>query len=212
MLLKMLRDHLLATAKIKKPNFLYSFQNTSVILSLVDQVVKFIESTKYILIINVKFCMKYCCIILFPFTAIHCQSDSSLPPLTKANVQDFLSNSSRDQQLKQEVISGYVSVPATSFFQRVFVGSQATGESCTIAVRANNSVSVSFLRDQTFNLVEFQPYPLFVAELTGNQVLVVQHSFGKVVSVTQTIYDDNDHIVYQSSGKGEFIQSCILPQ
>ena len=96
--------------------------------------------------------MKYYLIFII-FTLISCTDSSTLSssifPLTKTKIQDLLDNPpDRPPQLKEETISGCISVPATRFFQRLFVGSKSTGESCSITVHSDNTISVSFL-DQT---------------------------------------------------------------
>ena len=49
---------------------------------------------------------------------------------------------------------------------------------------------------------------IFVGELGNDEVLIVQHHQGEVVSITQTIYDENGDVVYGRSGVGEFIREC----
>ena len=51
---------------------------------------------------------------------------------------------------------------------------------------------------------------IFIGELGNNQVIIVQHHQGMVVSVTQTVYDKKGNVVYGKSGQGEYIKECHL--
>jgi len=51
---------------------------------------------------------------------------------------------------------------------------------------------------------------IFIGELETDQVLVVQHHQSVVVSVTQTVYGQKDHVVYGKSGQDYYIKSCHL--
>ena len=142
---------------------------------------------------------------------------SAMPPhLTKTHVQAFLNpNSSSPQEvLKTETAYGCVTVPAESTWQNMWVGLKFTGEICVVTVRPNNTVSVSFLGDSVIPVksTSTQQYKtdLFVGELNNNQVLVVQYlPDGRVISVTQTVYNQNNQVVY-GVVKGSFIKECIL--
>ena len=135
---------------------------------------------------NTKVMMKVFLILCFGFMVFNtgCSTDSNantsaIFPLTRAKVQDLLNDSSVDQEkLKEETISGCVSVPAQSFLQRVFVGSESTGEPCSVTIHPGNKISVSFLSQKNIQLVNTsRPQALtdtFVAELDNSQVLIVQ--------------------------------------
>ena len=154
----------------------------------------------------------------FVFLNVGCSNSSSeittesIFPLTKANIQNLNDSSIRQEKLKEETISGCVSVPAKSFFQRIFVGLESTGESCSVTIHSGNKVSVSFLDQKNIQLMSTSSPQVvtdtFVAELDNGEVLIVQQVDGRVVSLTQTIYDSQGVVVYQNSGKGEYIREC----
>lgn len=153
--------------------------------------------------------MKFILILFVIAGFVSCESKTSSFSLTKRDVQKLLNNPEPARQmLKEGSVEGFVSVPAEGFFQRLFVGFKAAGD-CEIIVYENNAVSVSFLGSRTFDLTEIKGYPLFIAELDRNQILIVQHNSGRVVSAVQTIYDSRGRVVYQSFGAGDYIQECI---
>ncbi len=98
--------------------------------------------------------------------------------------------------------------------QRLMVDFETTGESCSVTVNRDNTVKVSFLADAAVPVVststERYLTDVFVGELGNEQVLIVQHHRGEVVSITQTIYDENGDVVYGRSGDGEFIRECVF--
>ena len=136
-------------------------------------------------------------------------------PLTKSHVQSLLTKPPRNQEkLKTGTLHGCVHVPARGFMQRLMVGSEMTGESCSVTVNRDNTVSVSFLGDAVIPVVststERYLTDIFIGELGNGQVLLVQHHHGEVVGITQTVYDENGEVVYGRSGTGEFIRVCIF--
>ena len=139
----------------------------------------------------------------------------SVPSLTRDNVQELLHNPSQDQEkLTPGTFKGCVLVPATDFIQKLMVGFELTGETCSATVNPNNSVSISFLGDATISVVststERIQTDIFIGELENNQVLIVQHHQGQVVSITHTIYDKNGVVVYGKFGQGDFIKECAF--
>ena len=161
-----------------------------------------------------KFFLIFCFIILTGcVNSTASESNGSIFPLTRNKIKNLLENPpTRSEKLEEETISGCVSVPARGFFQRLFVGLESTGESCSITIHSSNKISVDFLRQKNIQLISTSqpdiPTDTFVAELDNGQVLIVQQVRGRVVSVTQTIYDSQGTVVYQNSGKGEFIKEC----
>ena len=143
-------------------------------------------------------------------------STDSIFPLTRDKIQKLSRENpiNHSEKLKEETISGCAFIPATNFFQRVFVGIKGARESCSITVHSDNKVSINFLSRKNIQLLNTsQPNALtdtFVAEINRNQVLIVQHRNRQVVSVTQTIYDSQGMVVYQDYGKGEFIKTCLF--
>ena len=161
--------------------------------------------------------MKSFLIFCFGFVVLNtgCSNSSGgmiFSPLTKAKIQGLNDSSGRHEKLKEETISGCISVPAKSFFQRIFVGSESTGESCSVTIHPGNKVSVSFLDQKNIQLISTSSPQVvtdtFVAELDNGEVLVVQQVEGRVVSLTQTVYDSQGRVVYQNSGKGDYIREC----
>ena len=160
---------------------------------------------------KIKFTLISICCFLF---VISCHG-SAVQPLTKTYIKNLLQNPPQNQKkLKAETLNGCVHIPATSFIQRIMVGFEITGESCAITVDQNNTVQVSFLGDPVIPVVSTSTdkyrTDIYVGELENNQILIVQHHQGKVVSVTQTIYDENDNVVYGQSGEGEYIKECLF--
>ena len=161
-----------------------------------------------------KFFLIFCFIILNGCaSSTASESNDSIFPLTRNKIKNLLDNPpARSEKLEEETISGCISVPARGFFQRLFVGSESTGESCSITIHSGNKISVDFLRQKNIPLISASqpgiPTDTFVAELESGQVLIVQQLRGRVVSVTQTIYDSQGVVVYQNSGKGDFIREC----
>ena len=148
---------------------------------------------------------------LFLFGII-CISDV-VQPLTKSYIQQLLSNPSQGQeQLKTGTYHGCVHIPAKGFIQRRMVGFELTGESCSVTVNQNNAVRVSFLGDGAIPVVststERYRTDIFIGELEGDQVLIVQHHRGKVISISQTVYDEDGDVVYGRSGEGDYIRVC----
>ena len=65
-----------------------------------------------------------------------------------------MSNPPRNQEkLKAETLHGCVYIPAKGFVQRLVVGVEKTGESCSVTVNPDNTVEVSFLGDGVIPVV-----------------------------------------------------------
>ena len=153
-------------------------------------------------------------LIFAPFFlfGIVCLGDAA-QPLTKGYIQQLLSNPSPNQEkLKEGTLHGCVHIPAKGFMQRLMVGFETTGEGCSVTVNQNNAVRVSFLGDAFIPVVststERQLTDILIGELENDQVLIVQHRRGEVVSITQTVYDKNGDVVYGRSGDGDYIRGC----
>ena len=134
-------------------------------------------------------------------------------PLTKSAIQQLLSDPSQNRKtLKAGTYHGCVHVPAKGFMQRLMVGFERTGESCSVTVERTNAVRVSFLGDAVIPVVSTSTAryrtDIFIGELENGQVLIVQHQRGDVVSVTHTVYDDKGDVVYGRFGEGEYIRAC----
>ena len=109
-------------------------------------------------------------------------------------------------------VNGCESIPSTNWIQKWLVGFEFTGAPCSVTVSPNNNISVSFI-DQPVFVTPVQETDTYIGELENNQVLVVQHdSRGTVYSVTHTIYDSNQNLVYGGFGTGDYIKECILHQ
>ena len=142
-------------------------------------------------------------------------SKSSEPFLTRDIVQELKQNSSQNRiRLEPETLKGCVAVPSTDPVQRLMVGFEFTGETCFVTVSPNNFIRIDFLGDIDIPLISTSTAQVqtdtFVGELGNDQVLIVQYYQGRVIDVTQTIYDDNDIVVYGKLGKGDMIKSCHL--
>ena len=116
--------------------------------------------------------------------------------------------------MRTETLEGCVSAPAKSFLQNLLVGEKFTGETCSVTVKPNNTVTVSFLGNIDIPLADTATAEystdIFLNEIEENGVVIVQHVHGRVVSVTQTVYDGNGYVVYGGYGKGNFIKSCVF--
>lgn len=157
---------------------------------------------------------KVYCVFLFPLIIVSC-SGSASQSLTKEYVESLFRNPAENQEkLLEETLIGCVHIPARGFVQRLMVGFERTGESCSVIVGQNNTVTVSFISNESISLVSTSSRQritdIFIGDLGEDQILVVQHHQGKVVSVTQTVYDENGYVVYGSSGKGTYIKECHL--
>ena len=145
----------------------------------------------------------------------NCESRKNyVAPLTKAAIQQGLANPPQNREtLITGTYAGCVSIPATGWIQKTMVGSDFTGESCSLTVHPNNVVSLSFLGNKRIPVVSTSTAviltDIFVGELGESEVLIVQHHKGEVVSATQTIYDENNNLVYGLSGDGDYIKECI---
>ena len=116
---------------------------------------------------------------------------------------------SRVPDLSIRTYDGCESVPAQSGLQRLFVGFELTGESCSVDVLAGNNVRVSFIDDE---IVPLAPYPapdgrfnsdILIGELGNSDVLIVQHDFnGHVYNVTQTIRDSSGALTSAAAAFG----------
>ena len=157
--------------------------------------------------------------ILYGFASIiSCNSSNSATSrlsLTKNNIKQTISNPAQTQAtLTTGTYTGCVSVPATSWVQRTMVGFEFTGKTCSITVLSNNIVKLSFLGDRQITVTSTSTASvrtdLFVGELESNEVLLVQHHQGKVVSVTHTSYDKNNNLIYGRSGEGDMIKECMI--
>ena len=137
------------------------------------------------------------------------------PRLTKSRVQEFLKATSSPQQtLKIETAYGCVTQPAESKWQNMWVGFEFTGDICTVTVGPNNQVSVSFIGDSFIPVKSTSTSKyrtdLFVGALSNNQVLLVQYlPDGRVISVTQTVYNQQNQVVY-GDVEGDHIKECLL--
>ena len=156
-----------------------------------------------------KFVLISTCLFLIA-TMGHCAAGERM---NEGYFRRLLSNPPRNQEkLKAETLHGCVYIPAKGFVQRLVVGVEKTGESCSVTVNPDNTVEVSFLGDGVIPVVSTSTEgfvtDIFVAELGNDEVLIVQHHQGEVVSITQTIYDENGDVVYGRSGVGEFIREC----
>ncbi|MDE0150998.1 MAG: hypothetical protein OXK80_00675 [Bdellovibrionales bacterium] len=141
-------------------------------------------------------------------------SGSVAHPLTRESNRELLENPPRNQeQLHTGTYYGCVHIPATEFFQKLMVGFERTGESCEVTVHDNNNVEVSFIENPVTVVntsTDQLQRDIFIGELEYDQVLIVQHHQGEVVSITQTIYDENGYVVYGKSGEGDYIKECHL--
>lgn len=137
-------------------------------------------------------------------------------PLTKAYVKNLFKNPPSNQiTLQEKTYKGCVYIPGSNPIQRVMVGSESTGESCSITVGQKNTVTVSFLGNKQIPLFSTSGgnrwhFDIFAGDLGENQVLIIQHHQGQVFEVIQTVYDKNDYVVYGPSGEGTYIKGCRL--
>jgi len=156
-----------------------------------------------------------CSLPVFFFTT-NC-TNSSAHPITRESYKEILANPPQNQiRLNIGTFHGCVLVPATNFIQKIVLGFESTGESCSVTVSAGNNVEVSFIRNVVTSVIPVMgpnqyPTDTLMGELANGQVLIVQYSQqGNVTGITQTIYDNNDHVVYGVSGKGDSIKSCHI--
>ena len=142
-------------------------------------------------------------------------SNSIEGSLTKESNRRLFANPDQNQeQLRTGTFYGCVSIPARNRIQKLLVGFEITGENCSVTVNEDNIVNVNFLGDVDVPVFSTSAgehrTDIFIGELENNQVLIVQHHEGEVVSVTQTIYDQNDVVVYGKFGQGDYIKECMF--
>ncbi len=146
--------------------------------------------------------------------SVNC-NNSIAGSLTKENNRRLFENPPQNQEeLKTGIFYGCVNIPATNWMQKLMVGFEITGEICSVRVSEGNIVKISFLGDVDIPVFSARAgesrTDIFIGELENNQVLIVQHHEGQVVSVTQTIYDQNGDVVYGKFGQGDYIKECIF--
>jgi len=140
-------------------------------------------------------------------------SDSTANSLTRENTRKLLANPPQNQiRLNIGTFHGCVHIPAKDPIQRAMVGFEKTGESCSVTISQSNNVEVSFIGGAAIHVVSTsanqRSTDTFIGELANDQVLIVQHHQGEVVSVTQTIYDQQGHVVHGKSREGDYIRAC----
>ena len=154
-------------------------------------------------------------IFIIFFAMVGCRGPAR-SPLTKAYIKNLFKNPPSNQIVLQEkTYKGCVYIPGSNPIQRLMVGSESTGETCSVTVGQENKVTVSFLGNRQISLVSTSGSSkwhsdIFAGDLGENQVLIIQHHQGQVFEVMQTVYDKNDHVVYGPSGKGTYIKGCRL--
>ncbi len=90
-------------------------------------------------------------------------------------------------------------------------GMEFTNKPCSITVNSDQTVKVSFIDGGIGVLVLLErDSDTLVKDISDNEVLLVQYRFDKIVSVTQTDYDDNGNLNYANNGAGDFIKSCLF--
>ena len=158
-------------------------------------------------------------VLVFLFTSACGEPEGTATSTASRAERTTRQTPSQVPDLRIRTYHGCESVPAQAALQRLFVGFELTGESCSVAVVAGNSVRVSFMDD---DIVPLSPYPspdgnfnsdILIGELENSDVLIVQHDFnGHVYSVTQTIRDSSGALVYGRSGSGDYIKECLVHQ
>ena len=144
---------------------------------------------------------------------VGCGNSNNQPVAKKINKSFLLMDHSQEQEkLKAGTFQGCVYITATNFIQKIMVGFKFTGEICDIEVNEDNTVKVSFLRDEAISLVgvkiEDDYKDLFIGDLENNQALVIEHYKGALVSVIQTSYDKNGDLIYGSFERDKYIKRC----
>lgn len=154
-----------------------------------------------------------CFILAFSFF-ISCSGTAS-QPITKENVRKLLENPPPNQvQLKQGTFYGCEVKPVSifDFIQYFTTGGRNTGETCSIVVHPNNTVSLNFFEGVVIPLVSFHPVQedLLIGDLkdTDNNIVVVQHYQSEIVGVTHTFYDKDNGNAFESE-RMESIKSCV---
>lgn len=158
--------------------------------------------------------MRFLTLFIFSFSFLSNCGGATAKLTTKENVRKLLENPPPKSQnkLKQGTYNGCVSKPAKDFFQRILVGGRYTGETCSITVRPNNKVSLSFFEGAVIPLVSADSIrtDILVGDLKDkdNNIIVVQHHEREVVEVTHTLYDKNNGTAFQLEYM-KSIKSCV---
>ena len=142
---------------------------------------------------------------------------------TKEHIRHIIeSRSHSGPTLSAETYRGCETVPATGTKPQ-FEGTEFTGQPCSVTIHPQEAVHSTAHRSQSVE-VSFISGPValttllergsdtFVTLLNENEVLLIQHRNGRVISVTQTGYDNKGHLNYGLSGDGNFIKSCRLSE
>ena len=89
-----------------------------------------------------------------------------------------------------------------------YSGIEVTGRSCSVTVKRDGRVSVSFLPEDVL-VVFLAGSDTHLGAFQNDGVLVVQHDRNdRPMNVTQTTYDSNGEIIYGLSGQGDVIRAC----
>ncbi len=114
--------------------------------------------------------------------------------------------------LKPATYTGCEVVPWAGV-KRQFEGMEFTGRDCSITVNSDQTVEVSFIDGGIGTLVLLErDSDTLVKDISDNEVLLMQHLNGEVVSATHTGYDNDGNLNYASNGAGDFIKACLLSE
>lgn len=132
---------------------------------------------------------------------------SGYTPMTRTTVAETLQQN-RPDRLRVGVYEGCETVPDPTNLAVFF---RFTGNPCSVNVKANNIVSLSFVGGDVF-VARHSIGDTFVGHTSGEEVLIVQwlEETGQVLDTTLTSYDYNGNVNYGRSGEGNYTMSCHI--
>ena len=146
--------------------------------------------------------------LFFIFSSCDAFSPRAGYTLTKDGIQKM---NPKEVHLTAKTYYGCVSVPAKDRLKKYWVGFDLIGETCSVIVNKDKTVSVSFAPKKNISLVGKKQMDTYFGDLRENQVLVVQHDGrGSVVSVTWTGYTSKGVLNYGVHGDGDYIKECAF--
>lgn len=129
--------------------------------------------------------------------------------LIQTNIQKIKS-SSNQTKLKTGVYNGCEGVPAKNIIQRWMVGFKFTGHTCSVNIHSDQTISTSLIGSKAYLISEIKGSDIFIAPLENdNEILIIQHHNGNVVSVSHRTYDTYNTNGNLNFGRGDYLKQCF---
>ena len=130
-----------------------------------------------------------------------------------------VSSDLKSSKVSEGEYKGCVSVPAKNFFQRFFVGTKSTGESCSVTVRKNSENKVEMKVIGLSSDSDFLPFfqnssdPHYYLSLVNNDknVFIAEVFDSKVHFITYAAYKDEPDVnATPRSDSVSTVRVCIM--